>query len=70
MNENKSDFVKNYLAPLLKAACATISEVEYIEGKSVEIVRVEMKNGFVSHTCVSGDSLLAMTSDVTRTVML
>lgn len=67
MNEkqHKTEFVKNYLKPLLCKAQCEVKDAEYtILDNGEEYVIITYKSGFTKRICVSADSLRAIAIDV------
>ncbi len=69
MNEKqrKTEFVKNYLKPLLCNAQCEVKDAEYtVLDNDEEYVIVTYNSGFTKRICVSADSLRAITIDVLK----
>lgn len=62
----KTEFVREYLSPLLRAADLNIDNAKYrIHPDShEEIITVTYNNGFAKDICVTADSLRAIITDV------
>lgn len=63
---DKTLFVHNELQALLKTANSSISKVEYIETDTGEFVIVTIVTGYSYRINVTGNSLLAIASDVIK----
>lgn len=67
MNEkqSKAKFVKDHLAPLLRAMKCGVSDAEYtVLDNGEEFVIITYTSGFTKRICVSADSLRAIVIDV------
>ena len=63
--ERKTQFVKNYFAPLLRKMQCEISDAEYtVMDNGEEYVVITYTSGFTKRICVSADSLRAIVIDV------
>lgn len=60
----KKSFVEDKLENLLKSADISVSVLEYTKDETEEFVWVGFDNGYNERICVTGDSLIAIVSDV------
>lgn len=66
MNENKKEFVEQYLQPMIKEADSRIESVTYRKSEYDELVDVEYLGGVSFCVCVTADSKQAIVKDVLR----
>ncbi len=68
--EQKTEFVKNYLSPLLRAAGVRVDNAKYRKHPESheKIVTVTYESGFARDVCVTADSLRAIIADVLAVV--